>query len=108
MKAHYQGCPLRVKCLRKPEVSVFRQVTFFDGRQTQDLHPRNAATKAQIDSREGRLRYSLRLGIVEPAFGNLHNHHLRRFTLRTRGKVDAQWKLFALVHDLQKLQGKAP
>ena len=48
------------------------------------------------------------LGIVEPVFGNLHNHHLRRFTLRTRRKVDAQWKLFALVHNVQKLQGKAP
>jgi len=64
--------------------------------------------KARIDSREGRLLYSRRLGIVEPVFGNLHNHHLRRFTLRTRSKVDAQWKLFALVHNVQKLQGKAP
>jgi hypothetical protein len=49
-------------------------------------------------SGDGRLLYSRRLGIVEPVFGNLHNHHLRRFTLRTRRKVDAQWKLFALVH----------
>jgi len=40
--------------------------------------------KARIDSREGLLLYSRRLGIVEPVFGNLHNHHLRRFTLRTR------------------------
>ena len=97
-----------MKCLRKPDVSVFRQVTFFDGSKTQDLHPRTTAMKARIDSREGRLLYSRRQGIVEPVFGELHNHHLRRFTLRTRGKVDAQWKLFALVHNLQKLQGKAP
>ncbi|MCK9386648.1 MAG: transposase [Nevskia sp.] len=64
--------------------------------------------KARIDSREGRLLYSRRLSIVEPVFGNLHNHHLCRFTLRARRKVDAQWKLFALVHNVQKLQGKAP
>jgi len=63
--------------------------------------------KARIDRREGRLLYSRRLGIVEPVFGNLHNHRLRRFTLRPRGKVDTQWKLFALAHNLQKLQGKA-
>ena len=107
-KAHCQGCPLRVKCLRKPEVSVFRQVTFFDGSKAQDLHPRTTAMKARIDSHDGRLLYSRRLGIVEPVFGNLHNHHLHRFTLRTRGKLDAQSKLFALVHNLQKLQGKAP
>jgi len=82
--------------------------TFFDGSKTKDLHPQTTAMKARIDGREGRLLYSRRLGIVEPVFGNLHNHHLRRFTLRTRRKVDAQWKLFALVHNVQKLQGKAP
>jgi hypothetical protein len=65
-------------------------------------------TSARIDNRAGRLLYSRRLGIVEPVFGNLHHHHLRRFTFRTRRKVDAQWKLFALVHNVQKLQGKAP
>jgi len=51
-KAHRQGSPLQVKRLRKPDVSVFRPVTFFDGRKTQDLHPRTTAMKAQIDSRE--------------------------------------------------------
>jgi len=107
-RARCQGCPLRTQCLRKPDISPYRQVTFFDGSKTQDLHPQTTAMKARIDSREGRLRYSRRLGIVDPVFGNLHNHHLRRFTLRTRRKVDAQWKLFALVHNVQKLQGKAP
>lgn len=64
--------------------------------------------KARIDSREGRRLYSRRLGIVEPVFGNLHTHHLRRFTLQSRRKVDVQWKLFALVHNVQKLQASAP
>jgi len=51
--------------------------------------------KARIDRRKGRLLYRRRLGIVESVFGNLHNHDLRCLTLRTRRKVDAQWKLFA-------------
>ncbi len=102
------NCPLRSQCIRKPKVSVYRQVTFFDGSKTKDSHPQTTAMKARIDSREGRLMYSRRLGIVEPVFGNLHTHGLRRFTLRGRRKVDAQWKLFALVHNVQKLQGKAP
>ena len=101
-------CPLRQQCLRKPEVSTYRQVTFFDGRKKHESHPHTRAMKARIDSKEGRLLYSRRLGIVEPVFGNLHNHRLRRFTLRGRRKVDAQWKLFALVHNVQKLQGRAP
>ncbi len=102
------SCPLRSQCIRKPGVSTYRQVMFFDGTKAKDSHPQTTAMKARIDSREGRLTYSRRLGIVEPVFGNLHTHGLRRFTLRTRRKVDAQWKLFALVHNVQKLTGKAP
>jgi transposase len=101
------ACPLRAQCIRKPDVSVYRQVIFFDGTKTHETHPHTAAMKARIDTREGRLLYSRRLGMVEPVFGNLHNHRLRRFTLRSRRKVDAQWKLFALVHNVQKLQGSA-
>lgn len=97
-----------MKCLRKPEVSPYRQVTFFDGSKAKDTHPNTTAIKARIDTREGRLIYSRRLGIVEPVFGHLHAKGLRRFTLRSRRKVDAQWKLFALVHNVQKLQGHAP
>lgn len=101
-------CPLRAQCIRKPDVSVYRQVTFFDGTKAHDTHPQTSAMRARIDTRQGRLLYSRRLGIVEPVFGNLHTHGLRRFTLRSRRKVDAQWKLFALVHNVQKLKGKAP
>jgi transposase len=103
-----QACPLKAQCMRKPDVSPYRQVTFFDGTKIRDTHPRTTAMKARIDTREGRLLYSRRLGIVEPVFGNLHTHRLRRFTLRSRRKVDAQWKLFAIVHNVQKLQSKAP
>ena len=101
-------CPLKAQCLRKPDTSPYRQVAFFDGSKTHDTHPHTAAMKVRIDTREGRLLYGRRLGIVEPVFGNLHNHRLRRFTLRSRRKVDAQWKLFALVHNVQKLQARAP
>jgi transposase len=100
-------CPLRSKCIRRPETTAYRTVNFFDGSKTHDTHPNTTAMKARIDSREGRLLYSRRLGIVEPVFGNLHTHRLRRFTLRSRPKVDVQWKLFLLVHNVQKLQGYA-
>jgi len=100
-------CSLRSKCLRKPDVSVYRQVTFFDGTKKSEINPYTKAMRERIDRREGRLIYSRRLGIVEPVFGNLHTHGLRRFTLRSRHKVDAQWKLFMLVHNVQKLQEHA-
>ena len=45
-----------------------------------------------------------RFATVEPVFGNLrHNKRLARFTLRGRTKVDAQWKLYCLVHNIEKL-----
>jgi len=63
------SCPLRTHCLRKPGVSAYRQVTFFDGTKTRETHPHTKAMKARIDTREGRLLYSRRLGIVEPVAG---------------------------------------
>ena len=60
--------------------------------------------KRRIDSPIGRARYARRLGIVEPVFANLrHNKRLTRFTLRGRRKVDRQWKLDCLVHNIEKL-----
>jgi hypothetical protein len=44
-----------------------------------------------------------RFATVEPVFGNIrHNKQLNRFTLRGRRKVDTQWKLYCLVHNIEK------
>ena len=68
--------------------------------------------KRAIDSERGRELYGGRFATVEPVFGNLrHNDRrkslwdkrLNRFTLRGRKKVDGQWKLFCLVHNIEKL-----
>lgn len=96
-------CPLRVKCLRKPGVSPYRQVAFFQGR-VHHSHPHTARMKQKIDSPHGRAIYSRRLGTVEPVFAHLRLRGLHRFTLRSRRKVDAQWKLYCLVHNIQKIR----
>jgi hypothetical protein len=60
--------------------------------------------KQRIDSPMGRQMIARRFATVEPVFANLrHNKGLNRFTLRGRGKVDAQWKLYCLVHNIEKL-----
>ena len=57
----------------------------------------------KIDSEEGRQRYGQRFATVEPVFGIIrHNKRLNRFTLRGRVKVDTQWKLYCLVHNIEK------
>ena len=41
---------------------------------------------------------------MESVFPNLQrNKRLDRFTLRGRAKVEAQWRLFCLVHNIEKL-----
>jgi hypothetical protein len=97
-------CDQRAKCLRTPEKTKTRQVCFFRGKA--DPHAMNETDRMRqaIDSERGRQLYGGRFATVEPVFGNLrHNKRLNRFTLRGRKKVDGQWKLFCLVHNIEKL-----
>jgi transposase len=97
-------CPLRARCLRHPEKSSGRQVTFFRGKAAGSPESATERMKRKIDSPEGRRRYGRRFATVEPVFANLrHNKRLNRFTLRGRRKVDTQWKLYCLVHNIEKL-----
>jgi hypothetical protein len=99
-------CPYRAQCLRTPEKTQTRQVVFFRGRDAARPIPEShtARMKRRIDTPEGRARYGQRFGTVEPVFGNVcYNKGLDRFTLRGRLKVDGQWKLFCLVHNIEKL-----
>jgi len=60
--------------------------------------------KERIDSDEGRQIYSHRMSAVEPVFGNIGtNKRLNRFSLRGQKKVQGQWQLFCLVHNIEKL-----
>ena len=96
-------CPLRDQCLRHPERTEVRQVVFFTGKN-HNPESHTARMKREIDSEDGRRRYGERFATVEPVFGNIrHNKRLNRFTLRGRGKVDTQWKLYCLVHNIEKL-----
>lgn len=57
-----------------------------------------------IDSERGRRIYSQRIATVEPVFANLrHNKRLDRLKLRGQAKVNTQWKLYCLVHNIEKL-----
>jgi len=59
--------------------------------------------RQRIDSPHGRAAYGRRFATVEPVFANIRqNKRLNRFTLRGKTKVDGQWKLFALVHNIEK------
>jgi hypothetical protein len=96
-------CTLREQCLRYPQRTATRQVAFFAKHQHSPLEF-TARMKAAIDSERGKALYGRRLATVEPVFGNLrHNKGLDRFTLRTYPKVNTQWQLYCLVHNIEKL-----
>ena len=95
-------CTHRDRCLLTPQKTKTRQVSFLHGKVAQESY--TDKMKRRIDSPEGRARYGRRFATVEPVFGNLrHNKQLNRFTLRGRIKVDVQWKLYCLVHNIEKL-----
>jgi len=97
-------CDQRDRCLRHPERTPARQVTFFGATlptRTRELVQR---MKDKVDSTAGRAKYGLRLATAEPPFANIcQTLGLRRFSLRGRDKVNAQWLLFTMVHNIGKL-----
>lgn len=96
-------CGLRAQCLRTPEKTRTRQVAFFLGKRASEPSY-TERMKCRIDSEQGRRMIAARFATVEPVFGNLRNNkRLHRFTLRGRTKVDGQWKLYCLVHNIEKL-----
>ena len=99
-KTACRDCQLRSKCLRNPN-TVSRQVHVFYGKRPGSL---TDEMKRKIDTPEGRRTYSKRLGIVEPVFGNIRTcKRMDRFTLRGRVKVNIQWMLYCLVHNIEKI-----
>jgi hypothetical protein len=80
-----------------------KQVAFFRGkRDGSESH--TGRMKRRIDSEHGKRMIGARFATAEPVFGNLrHNKRLDRFTLRGRAKVDGQWKLDCMVHNIEKL-----
>ena len=78
-----------------------RQVSFIIDKSSQS--PYTEWMKGRVDSQEGKQIYSHRMSVVEPVFGNIGtNKGLNRFSLRSQEKVDGQWKLFCIIHNLEK------
>jgi hypothetical protein len=60
--------------------------------------------RAKLRTPAGRAAYAARKAIVEPVFGQIKEARgFRRFSLRGRAKVGAEWDLVCLTHNLLKL-----
>lgn len=60
--------------------------------------------RQKLDTADGKMIYSRRKAIVEPALGNIkHNLGFRQFLLRGLKKVRAEFILIAIVHNIRKI-----
>ena len=92
-------CTLRVQCLTRKNHKV--RSIFLRSDRGEKYCDRMAA---KIGTEEGRKIYSKRMGIVEPVFGNLRwAKGLSRFALRGKKKVNVQWMLYCIVHNIEKI-----
>lgn len=101
-------CKLQMKCMRKPESANHRKG---HGRMVSFILNRNQKSsytdwmKRRVDSSKGKLIYSHRMSVVEPVFGNIGtNKRLNRFSLRGKQKVQGQWQLYCMVHNIEKIK----
>ena len=98
------NCSLRSKCMRNKNTKV-RQVVKLDLTKLEGKESFTAKMIRRFDTPEGRSLYSKRMGNVEPVFGHLRGTlHLDRFTLRSKSKVNNQWLLYCIVHNIVKIK----
>ena len=91
-----QTCPLRPRCIYGAGAKRKQLSVPIDSLSNQMVE--------KIDTEQGRRIYPQRLAIVEPVFANIRiNKRLDRFTLRGKIKVNIQWLMFCLVHNIEKI-----
>lgn len=98
------NCGLRKRCLRNEAQDTPRQINVtLDITQEQKMGILERM-KRKLDSPRGRYIYSQRLGTVEPVFGHVTDAiGIKRFSYRGKRKVDGQWKLMMMLHNILKI-----
>lgn len=112
IQLHFEGrltdcrhCPIKSDCMRNPASADTREGHGRQVSKTFSVHA-NATDwmKRRVDSKRGKMIYSHRMSTVEPVFGNMiTNKGLNRFSLRGKKKVQGQWQLYCMVHNIEKL-----
>jgi len=95
-------CAIRNKCMSNKKARQ-RCICVAGEPLIRELTP-SQKMQAKIDTPHGKEIYGRRIGNVEPVFGNIrYNKGMDRFTYRGKEKVNVQWLLYCLVHNLEKI-----
>ena len=94
-------CPLKEQCInRKSGKGEFRALFVLHQQYKENL---SAKMRAKIDDPAYRELYSRRMQIIEPVFANIRVcKGMDRFTYRGQKKVNTQWHLYVIVHNMWK------
>jgi transposase len=97
-----KDCPFREKCFRRNTKKAKKRTLYIV--DAGDRPNYSAEMRDKIDRPEVRAFYAKRMGIIEPVFANITScKRLDRFTLRSKAKVDIQWLLYCMVHNIGKI-----
>ena len=97
-----RDCPLNKQCMKKTVKKQGRQISALIESKRKVTHLDRM--RKIIDSDDGKKLYSRRMHTIEPVFGNIcSNKRLDKLTLRSEQKVTAQWQLYCMVHNVEKL-----
>jgi len=98
--SHYQakncgGCPMRSLCHSSKNNRIIER--------NHNLERHKTLARKRLQSEEGIKKRKKRCYDVEPVFAHLkHNHHFKRFMLKSMKKVEIEFGLHALAHNLRK------
>jgi transposase len=97
-------CPDFAKCSwSKKEQSKLNQGKTMRIVKSNEQGSLSRAMRKKLETVEYQDKYAQRIQIVEPVFANIrHCKGLNRFTLRGKEKVNSQWLLYCMVHNLGK------
>jgi hypothetical protein len=94
------GCKLRKKCFSN-KTGKRKYISINLGKDPENL---SRQMIEKVDSAEGRQIYDHRFAVIEPVFANIrYQKRLDRFTLRGTVKVNIQWVLYCIVHNIEKI-----
>ena len=97
-----RDCPLKNQCMKREVKKQGRQISVLIEEKRKVSHLDKM--KKRIDSEDGKHIYSQRMHVIEPVFGNIcSNKKLDKLSLRGNKKVTAQWQLYCMVHNVEKL-----
>jgi transposase len=95
-------CPIRDKCIPSKK-GKHRYICVPLEPEEHELNP-SQRMQRKIDTDIGKYIYGKRIGNIEPVFGNLRfNKGLDYFTYRGKDKVNVQWMLMCIVHNIEKI-----